>query len=119
LPRRVFHRGGGPVGHRIKWQRRYTVLQSAPLKLIHVVTGMGGYSGRRQWRNQKMGLIVPKLIPPSKGRGRWPKSKKKRALWKYQLKAAKAYKQATERKYGSQGAASPVRRIDPASYKPR
>jgi hypothetical protein len=54
------------------------------------------------------------LAPP---KGRWPKSKRKRALRKYQLDAAAAAKKAIARKYGSQGPASPVRRIDPATYK--
>jgi hypothetical protein len=65
-----------------------------------------------------MGLITPKFLPPNKGRGPRPKNKRKRALMKYQLKAARAYKQAKERKHGSQGAASPVRHIDPKTYWP-
>jgi hypothetical protein len=65
-----------------------------------------------------MGMIVPRLMPSNKGRGPRPKNKRKRALMEYQLNAAKAYAQATARQYGSQGAASPVRHIDPASYKP-
>jgi hypothetical protein len=65
-----------------------------------------------------MSLIVPRLMPSNKGRGPRPKNKRKRALMEYQLKAAREYAKASERKYGSQGAASPVRYIDPASYKP-
>jgi hypothetical protein len=64
-----------------------------------------------------MGLFVPRLMPSNKGHGPRPKKKRKRALMEYQLNAAKAYAQASARKYGSQGAASPVRHIDPATYK--
>jgi hypothetical protein len=51
---------------------------------------------------------------------RWPKSKNKRALRKYRLNAAGEYKRANERrKYGTLGAASPVRHIDPKDYEAR
>ena len=52
-------------------------------------------------------------IPLSPGKGRWPKSEKKRAMRRYQLTAAAEYKKAISR--GSFGAASKVRRIDPAT----
>jgi hypothetical protein len=63
-----------------------------------------------------MRIEGPKLAPP---KGRWPKSARKRAMLRYRLDAATEYKRAVERrKYGTLGAASKVRRIDPASYKP-
>jgi hypothetical protein len=63
-----------------------------------------------------MGIEKWKLSP---GKGPWPKSERKQALRRYQLDAAKAAKQASERRrYGTLGAASPVRKIDPADYKP-
>ena len=43
------------------------------------------------------------------------KSEKKRALLRYRLKAASEYKRAMQRRDGSSGAASPVRRIDPVT----
>jgi len=55
------------------------------------------------------GMKVPK--------GRFPKSPHKKAKRRYQLRAAGEYKKAVERRYGSRGAASPVRRIDPATGK--
>jgi hypothetical protein len=67
--------------------------------------------------NRKMGIEYSKLSP---GKGRWPKSPHRRAVRKYLLEAATEYKRASERRrYGTLGAASPVRKIDPASYKPR
>jgi hypothetical protein len=55
----------------------------------------------------------PKLSP---GKGRWPKSEAKKALRGYRLSAAGEFKRAlNKRLYGTQGAASPVRRIDPAT----
>jgi hypothetical protein len=54
-------------------------------------------------------------IKLSPGKGRWPKSKAKRAHRRYLLQAAGEYKKALKRRDGSQGAASAVRRIDPAS----
>lgn len=57
----------------------------------------------------RMSIITPKLSP---GKGRWPKNKNKRALLKYRYAAATAFKKATERKHGSQGAASKVRHIN-------
>jgi hypothetical protein len=63
-----------------------------------------------------MGIEYSKLSP---GKGRWPKSPRKQALRRYQLDAATKYKRASERRrYGTLGAASPVRKIDPATYKP-
>lgn len=53
------------------------------------------------------GMKVPK--------GRLPKSPHKKAKRRYLMRAAGEYKKALERRYGSQGAASPVRRIDPAT----
>ena len=50
-------------------------------------------------------------IPLAPKKGRWPKSKKKRALRRYLLNAATEYKKAANR--GSFGPASKVRRIDP------
>jgi hypothetical protein len=38
------------------------------------------------------------------------------ALQRYQLKAGGEYKRAIARQFGSQGAAGPVRHIDPADY---
>jgi hypothetical protein len=62
-----------------------------------------------------MEIEGPKLSP---GKGRWPKSERKQALRKYRLNAATEYKRAAERrKYGTLGAASPVRRIDPATVR--
>jgi hypothetical protein len=61
-----------------------------------------------------MGRIFGVPLAPKKGR--WPKSKKKRALLRYQLKAAGEYKKTLRRWCdGSSGAASPVRRIDPVT----
>lgn len=57
-----------------------------------------------------MTITVPKLSP---AKGRWPKSERKRALRRYQLEAAEAYKDALRRRDGSSGATSPVKRIDP------
>ena len=55
-------------------------------------------------------------VPLAHKKGRWPKSKKKRALLRYQLKAAGEYKKTLRRwRDGSSGAASPVRRIDPVT----
>ena len=59
-----------------------------------------------------MGIIAPPLAPKKTS---WPRSEKKRALLRYQLKAAGEYKRAMQRRDGSSGAASPVRRIDPVS----
>ena len=59
-----------------------------------------------------MGIIAPPLAPK---KASWPKSEKKRALLRYQLKAAGEYKRAMQRRDGSSGAASPVRRINPVS----
>jgi hypothetical protein len=43
--------------------------------------------------------------------------KRDRAVWrKYRRDAARAFKAAIARKHGTQGAASDVRRIDPATY---
>jgi hypothetical protein len=50
-------------------------------------------------------------------KGRFPKSPQKRAKRRYLLSAAGEIKKALKRRYGSQGAASPVRRIDPATGK--
>jgi len=46
---------------------------------------------------------------------RWPKGAHDMALRRYLLGAAADYKAAIKRRDGSQGAASPVRRIDPAT----
>ena len=55
-----------------------------------------------------------KLTP---GKGRWTKDPHKRALRKYQLDAAAEYKRASEYyRYGTLGAASSGRYIDPATY---
>jgi hypothetical protein len=63
-----------------------------------------------------MGIERLRLSP---GKDRWPKSERKQALRRYQLDAATEYKRASDRRrYGTLGAASPVRKIDPASYKP-
>lgn len=63
-----------------------------------------------------MGIENWKLSP---GKGRWPKDPNKHALRRYRLDAAKAARHASERRrYGTLGAASPVRKIDPASYTP-
>ena len=51
-----------------------------------------------------MGMIVP--------------NERKRALMEYQLKAAKEFKKASDRKYGKLGAASRVRHIDTTGYIP-
>jgi hypothetical protein len=51
-------------------------------------------------------------------KGRWPKSKRKQALRRYQLDAAGNYKKAMQRRDGSSGAASEVRHVynrDPAT----
>ena len=56
-----------------------------------------------------------KGIPLTPGKGRWPKNLHKRAMREYLLTAAGHYKQAMERRDGSSGAASPVRRINPAT----
>jgi hypothetical protein len=61
-----------------------------------------------------MTIITPKLSP---GKGRWPRSAAKRAKRRYLLRAAAQYKEASERRYGTLGAASPVRRIDPVTGK--
>jgi hypothetical protein len=61
-----------------------------------------------------MTIVTPKLSP---GKGGWSKSERKRALRRYQLNAAGAYKDAINRRDGSQGAASPVRKIDPVTGK--
>lgn len=57
-----------------------------------------------------MTIITPRLGPQ---KGRWPKNENKRALRRYQLEAAAEYARARKRRDGSQGAASPVRIIDP------
>jgi hypothetical protein len=57
-----------------------------------------------------MDRIQPKLSP---GKGRWPKSPVKRLRREYLLKAGAEFKKAAKRRDGSQGAASPVRHIDP------
>jgi hypothetical protein len=54
--------------------------------------------------------IVGELGEP---KGRWPKSERKRAIRRRNLKAAAEYKKAIERRDGSSGAASPCKRIDP------
>ena len=59
-----------------------------------------------------MRFIQPKLSP---NKGRWPKSEIKRARRRYLLTAGAAYKEAVRRRQGSQGAASAVRHIDPAT----
>ena len=59
-----------------------------------------------------MQIIGMKFSP---GKGRWPKSKAKQAQRRYLLQAASEYNKAVQRKHGSQGAASDVRHIDPAS----
>jgi hypothetical protein len=64
---------------------------------------------------QAMNYIQPKLSP---GKGRFPKSPKKRAMRRYLLAAGGAYKQAGMREGGfqrSRGAASECRTIDPSS----
>ncbi len=61
-----------------------------------------------------MSIITPKISP---GKGRWPKDDAKRGRRKALLEAGEAHKKASARKHGSQGAASPVRHIDPAEYK--
>ncbi len=61
-------------------------------------------------------VICPTLSP---GKGWRPKSQAKRERQRYLVKAAAEYKRAlTRKKYGSLGAASKVRRIDPATFKP-
>jgi hypothetical protein len=59
-----------------------------------------------------MHIIGMRLSP---GKGRWPKSEAKRARRQYLLRIAGEYKKAIKRRDGSQGAASRVRHIDPAS----
>ena len=54
-------------------------------------------------------------VPFAPKKASWPKSEKKRALLRYQLKAAGEYKKTLQRRDGSSGAASPVRRIDPVT----
>jgi hypothetical protein len=63
-----------------------------------------------------MGLEMPPLNP---GKDRLPKTKQTRALRRYRLKAAAEYRPAVKRKYGSIGAASPVRHIDPKGWTPK
>ncbi len=59
-------------------------------------------------------LVDPIFIRP----GRLPKSPIRRARKLYELKAQiEAVKAHERRKYGTLGPASPVRRIDPKSYK--
>jgi hypothetical protein len=58
-------------------------------------------------------FLGPGKIPPHKRR--WLKSKKKGPPRGYLKAANDARKRALERVYGSQGAASPVRKIDPAT----
>ena len=60
-----------------------------------------------------MGKVFGVPLAPKKAS--WPKSEKKRELLRYGLKAAGEYKRAMERRDGSSGAASPVRRIDPVT----
>jgi hypothetical protein len=62
---------------------------------------------------RSMGKIFGVPLAPKKTS--WPKSEKKRALLRYQLKAAGEYKRAMQRRDGSSGAASPVRKIDPVT----
>jgi len=111
--------GKALMGERLvtdKRQRRYTVLESLSRQAVRLV---GEAAGQRYGEIKIMSLIVPRLMPSNKGRGPLPKNKRKRALMKYQLTAAREYAKANERwRYGTLGAASPVRRIDPASYKP-
>jgi hypothetical protein len=60
-----------------------------------------------------MRIIAPSLSP---GKGRWPTSEVMRARRRYLLRAAGEYGKAlTKRRYGTLGAASAVRHIDPAS----
>jgi hypothetical protein len=59
-----------------------------------------------------MGIIG---VPFAPKKASWPKSEKKRALLRYQLKASGEYKRAMQRRDGSSGAASSVRRIDPVT----
>ena len=57
-----------------------------------------------------------KGIPLAPKKSRWPKSEQKQAVRRYQLTAAAEYKRSLKKRlYGSQGAASPVRRIDPVT----
>jgi hypothetical protein len=62
-----------------------------------------------------MGRIF--VVPLAPKKASWPKSQRKRALLRYQLNAADEYKRAMQRRDGSSGAASPVRRIDPVTGK--
>jgi hypothetical protein len=57
-------------------------------------------------------IITPRFTPRKFG---WSSNPKKRAKQLYLLKAGIEYNKAVQRKYGSQGAASEVRRIDQAS----
>ena len=64
-----------------------------------------------------MGIIG---IPISPQKSRWPKDERKRALRRAQLEKAGQFKKALNRQlYGSQGAASRVRHIDPKDYVPK
>lgn len=54
--------------------------------------------------------------PLAPRKGRWPKGKAARARRRRLLELATQYKRAREReRYGTQGAASPCRRIDPTT----
>lgn len=56
--------------------------------------------------------------PPLSEKGRWPGGELERVRRREQLKVATLYKRTVERKkYGTLGAASKVRHIDPATYK--
>ena len=57
-------------------------------------------------------IITPRFTPRKFG---WSNKPKKRAKQLYLLKAGIEYNKAVQRRYGSQGAASEVRRIDPGS----
>jgi hypothetical protein len=59
--------------------------------------------------------MLLKGVPLSPAKGRWPKSERKRALRRYLLDAASNYREAMQRRDGSSGAASPVRKIDPVT----
>jgi len=65
-------------------------------------------------KNSTMSIITPSLSP---GKGRWPKSQRKRAVRRYLFEAASEYKRARLRQLGTFGPASPVRRIDPKAGK--
>jgi hypothetical protein len=57
-----------------------------------------------------MSIVRVPIAPP---KGRWPKDPHKRAVRRYQLDAAKAYKAAMKTRNGSSGKAGPCRRLDP------